>query len=78
METRTRSIVKAFSWRITATLLTMTIAWIVTKDYTIGLSIGAADFVVKLIVYYFHERLWHLVKIGYLPHTVSNTRGDGI
>ena len=38
-----RTIVKTLTWRITASLTTFIIAWILTGDLLIGLSIGSIE-----------------------------------
>ncbi len=64
MESRIRTIIKAFSWRFIATLVTFTVAWVVTKELTFAAEIGIADSLIKLGAYYFHERAWICVDFG--------------
>ena len=59
-----RTIMKTFSWRFIATLITFSIAWIVTKELTFALEIGIADTLVKLGAYYLHERAWIGINFG--------------
>ena len=59
-----RHIAKTFTWRITATLTTMTIAWLVSGDPLTGITIGGIEFFIKMPVYYFHERVWYKSNIG--------------
>ena len=63
-ETVKRSLAKTISWRITASLTTFIIAWILTGDYIIGSSIALIEAVVKIFLYYFHERSWNLITWG--------------
>ncbi len=63
-ESHLRSVIKALSWRIIATCTTATIAYIVTGRIEIALTIGAMEFVFKIVAYYFHERAWQLVPVG--------------
>jgi uncharacterized membrane protein len=56
-------ILKTFTWRIIATLTTTMIAWLVTGDPLIGLKVGSIEFVLKMVLYYFHEKVWHKVYI---------------
>ena len=56
-----RSLAKAFSWRIVATLTTATIAWAVTGSLDTAALIGGIEFVLKFFIYYLHERAWTLV-----------------
>ena len=66
MESHSRTIAKALSWRFIATLITFTVAWIVTRELTFAAEIGLADTIIKLGAYYFHERLWIRIKFGKL------------
>ena len=59
---RTRSLVKALTWRITATLTTALIAYIVTGEVKTAVMIGGIEFILKFITYYGHERVWNLVR----------------
>ena len=60
MESHLRSVTKAFTWRIIATLTTATIAYFVTGQIEIAILIGGIEFVVKIVVYYLHERVWQI------------------
>lgn len=63
-ESRSRSILKSLTWRVTATLTTMTIAWFITGNTETALKIGGIEIVLKMLIYYFHERIWQLVPRG--------------
>ena len=58
-----RHIMKTFTWRIIATLTTTAIAWVITGDPMIGLKVGSMEFIIKMLLYYLHERAWHQVSI---------------
>jgi len=66
MESHSRSIIKALSWRFVATLITFTVAWVITKELKFAAEIGLADTVIKLGAYYFHERTWIGITFGKL------------
>ena len=66
MESHTRTIAKALSWRIVATTITFTVAWLITRKVTFAAEIGIADTIIKLGAYYFHERIWIRIKFGKL------------
>jgi len=53
-----RTIAKTLTWRITASLTTFIIAWILTGDLLIGASIGTLEAITKIFLYYFYERIW--------------------
>ena len=58
VDTKKRTIAKTMTWRITASLTTFTIAWVLTGDLLIGASIGTIEAIAKIFLYYFHERIW--------------------
>lgn len=59
-----RSIAKSVSWRIIGTLDTIIISWIVTGTLTLAFSIGFIELVTKMVLYFFHERIWNTIKWG--------------
>ena len=72
-ETPSRSLAKALSWRFIASLTTFGIAFFLSwqfGDSTIDESlefatkIGIIDVVLKIILYYLHERLWTNILWG--------------
>ena len=73
MESRTRSFLKAISWRITATLTTIIIAYLITGKLDAALAIGSIEFFLKFAIYYVHERLWLKVKIGQPKNPLHTT-----
>ena len=61
-----KSALKAVSWRIVGTIDTMVISYIITGKVAVALSIGSVEVFTKMVLYYFHERLWahiHRLKI---------------
>ena len=63
-ESHLRSIIKAITWRILATSATVIIAYIVTGETAMAFAIGAIELVVKMLVYYLHERAWQTLPRG--------------
>ncbi len=66
-----RSIVKALSWRMWATIATIIIVFFFTGELTLAVEIGAVEVVSKLMLYYLHERIWS--KIGWGSIQAENT-----
>jgi len=64
METHTRSILKAISWRAGGTLVTTLTAWLFLGRVDIAVKIGLFDTLLKIGVFYFHERLWNRIHYG--------------
>lgn len=61
---RRRHFTKALTYRTSATGLTMLLAYIATGDIMVALMVAPADFVLKLLLFYLHERVWNRVKWG--------------
>ena len=66
MESHARSIIKALSWRIIATVVTFLVAWLLTGTINVALKIGFLDTTIKLAAYYLHERAWLQLGFGRL------------
>ena len=63
-ESRFRSILKAFTWRILASLTTITIAYLITGQIETAFAIGGIEFFAKMFIYYGHERIWQMIPRG--------------
>ena len=57
-ELKKRTLLKTITWRVTASLTTFLIAWSLTGDLLIGVSIGSIEALAKIFLYYYHERIW--------------------
>lgn len=58
-----RSILKGISWRVIATTDTVLVVLLVTCllgncSLENAIKIGASEFLLKLVIFYFHERIW--------------------
>jgi uncharacterized membrane protein len=73
LESRKRHIAKTFTWRLIGTMDTMLLAWIISGDPMIGLKIGFAEVITKMLLYYLHERAWYRVNYGVENLRKSNT-----
>ena len=63
-ETKLRSVFKTVSWRTLATLTTAILVFIFTKRIAIAFAIGSLEVVVKIFLYFFHERIWDKISFG--------------
>ncbi len=59
-----RSLLKAISWRVTGTLDTMVVSWLITGSLKLAASIGAVELFTKMGLYYCHERAWNRLPFG--------------
>lgn len=63
-DSRKRHLAKTVTWRVVGTIDTMILAWIISGDPMVGLQVGFAEVVTKMILYYLHERIWYKVDFG--------------
>ncbi len=59
-----RHLAKTITWRIVGTMDTMAVAWFITGNPLTGLKIGGIEVMTKMILYFFHERVWYKVNYG--------------
>ncbi len=64
MESTARSIAKAITYRVFGSASTALIVFFFTKNTTASLGAGAADSVIKIGLYFVHERVWQHVPFG--------------
>jgi len=72
METHLRSFVKGISWRVIATLVTTMVVWLISGEVAMALFAGASDSLVKIGLFWGHERLWQQIRWGRIFPTVSS------
>jgi uncharacterized membrane protein len=63
-ESISRSALKAISWRLVGTIDTILIAYLITGTIEQALSIGFIEWGTKIVLYFFHERLWNKLQWG--------------
>ena len=66
-DTRSRSLVKALTWRFLASLTTVVIVLLLSGELELALFVGGVEAIAKFIVFYGHERAWSFVPWGRLP-----------
>jgi uncharacterized membrane protein len=64
METHARSIAKAISYRILGSLTTGAIFFGLTGKPGLSIGAGVLDAILKIGVYFVHERLWNHIRFG--------------
>jgi len=63
-ENKKRSIIKTASWRTLATFTTALIVYLFTGELILAISIGSVEVIVKIVLYFFHERAWNKINYG--------------
>ena len=64
MESHSRSIVKAVTYRILGSTSTGLIFYVLTGRLSLSVGAGLLDVVLKIGVYFLHERLWNHINYG--------------
>ena len=64
METHLRSVMKGVSWRVIATLVTTFVVWLISGEIGMALFAAASDSLVKIGLFWGHERMWQRVQWG--------------
>jgi uncharacterized membrane protein len=64
MDSTRRSIAKALSWRVLATIITSALVFALTGKGEFAATVGLADTAIKLFIYFGHERLWNRIPYG--------------
>jgi len=64
MESHTRSIAKAISYRALGSMATAFLFFVLSRDVTLSLGAGGLDVLLKTGLYFLHERLWNHVTFG--------------
>ncbi len=63
-ETNKRSIVKGISWRLVATTTTVIIVYLFFGRLDLAIMAGLIESVLKVVLYWGHERVWHKLRWG--------------
>jgi adenylylsulfate kinase len=64
MESRTRSIVKAVSYRLMGSITTGLVFFVLTGKGGLSLGAGGLDMIAKIGIYFLHERVWDRIGFG--------------
>jgi adenylylsulfate kinase len=64
MDSHTRSLAKAISYRLLGSLTTALIFFLLTGKSALSIGAGALDMVLKLALYFVHERVWNHIGFG--------------
>ena len=62
-QSRKRHLAKAITWRIVGTVDTILLSWLISGNPLTGLKIGFTEVLTKMVLYYFHERVWFKINL---------------
>ena len=64
MDSHSRSVAKAVSYRVFGSLSTAALFYVMSGDWKLSAGAGIADSIVKLGLYFLHERVWNHINFG--------------
>jgi len=64
LETRKRSVFKSITWRILASCTTILLVFTFTGELALSFGVGVIEVILKLFLYFLHERAWTRVRWG--------------
>ena len=70
-----RSLAKAVTWRMTGSLDTFLLSWLITGRLAVAGSIAATEVFTKIGLFYLHERAWAVLPWGKTGGTILGARG---
>lgn len=71
VESHPRSLLKAVSWRTVGSIDTFVLGMVFTSgNAKIAGSIAGTEVFTKILLFYFHERAWSLLRWGHRPEAV--------
>lgn len=58
-----KKLLKTLTWRVTASLTTLTIVYVISGELRVAGLITLMESAVKMIIYYFHETIWERIEL---------------
>ena len=63
IDSRKKSIAKAISWRLMASMVILASVYLFTGEAVLSINVTIVDIILKLFLYYFHERAWMRISL---------------
>jgi uncharacterized membrane protein len=63
-DTPVRGLAKAVSWRVTGTVDTFLISWLITGELLLASGIAFTEILTKICLFWAHERVWNRIRWG--------------
>ena len=63
-DTSIRSLAKAVTWRMTGTIDTFLISWLITGQVLLASGIAFTEIMTKIALFWAHERVWNQITCG--------------
>jgi len=72
MDTKRRSWVKSITWRVFGIILLGVVSYSITKSWKAMTTITVLFHGIRLILYYYHERIWERISWGKIKHPLAH------
>lgn len=76
MDTRARSWMKSVTWRVLGIAILGLISYLITRDWKEMAVITVVFHAIRVVLYYYHERVWHRVSWGTIQHPLASLPVD--
>ncbi len=63
-DSHTRSLAKAVSYRVLGSAATALVVYLFSRNMPLSASVGGLDMVLKIVLYFLHERIWNHIPFG--------------
>lgn len=63
-ESHSRSLIKGISWRMLGSIDTFILSWLFSGNAKTAGAIASTEVITKVLLYYFHERVWSSINWG--------------
>ena len=74
-DTNLRSLLKAVSWRLTGSIDTFIVSFLITGELTVASGIAGIEVFTKIVLFWFHERLWAKIRWGRFTKPTAHPAG---
>ena len=72
LDTKKRSIVKSATWRVIGVVMLGGISYAITRSWKDMTVITFVFHSIRLVLYYFHERVWEHITWGKIRHPLAD------
>lgn len=72
VDTKRRSVVKSLTWRVVGIVILGAVTYAFTGNAAASAGVTLIFNAIRLVLYYWHERIWERVEWGRIRHPLSH------
>lgn len=72
-----RSVIKGVSYRMFSMPVSPILAYALTGSWVLAGKLGVCEAVIKVILFYVHERVWHQIPFGKVDNAILEETSPG-